>query len=110
MSLCLTTILTDLLIFRFFAEVYQIKIKTKYMVAIIFVIATAIHLLVNRTVSHFNLPSFFNTLYGIIHINVWSSILCKEKLKRKLLLNMVCYLIMCVTEILSASIWTVMVT
>lgn len=106
-SLCLTTILTNLLIFRFFAEVYQIKIKTKYMVAIFFVIATAIHLFVNRTVLHFNLPSFFNTLYGIIHINVWSSILCKEKLKRKLLLNMVCYLIMCVTEILSVSMWTV---
>lgn len=106
-SLCLTTILTNLLIFRFFAEVYQIKIKTKYMVAILFVIATAIHLFVNRTVLHFNLPSFFNTLYGIIHINVWSSILCKEKLKRKLLLNMVCYLIMCVTEILSPLIWTV---
>lgn len=106
-SLCMTTILTNLLIFRFFTEVYQIKIKTKYMLVILFVIATSIHLLVNRTVSHFNLPSFFNTLYGIIHINVWSSILCKEKLKRKLLLNMICYLIMCVTEILSASIWTV---
>lgn len=106
-SLCITTILTNLLIFRFFAEVYQIKIKTKYMVAILWIVSTVIYLWFNRTVTHFNLPSFLNSVYTIIHINIWSIILCKEKLKRKLLLNMVCFLIMLVTEVFSATIWTV---
>lgn len=106
-SLCITTILTNLLIFRFFAEVYQIKIKTKYMVAILFVIATAIHLFVNRTVLHFNLPSVLNSVYGIIHINIWSIVLCEEKLKRTIPFNLVYFLLFIVTDILSASIWTV---
>lgn len=106
-SLCLTTILTNLLIFRFYAEVYQIKIKTKYMLVILFVISTALYLFVNRTVSHYNLPSFLNSVYTIVHINIWSFISCQEKLKRKLLLNMVCFLIMLATEVFSATIWTV---
>ena len=106
-SLCMTTILTNLLIFRFYAEIFKIKIKTKYMVAILFVIATAIHLFVNRTVLHFNLPSVLNSVYGIIHINIWSMILCEEKLKRKIPFNLVYFLLFIVTDILSASIWTV---
>ena len=106
-SLCLTTILTNLLIFRFYAEVYQIKIKTKYMVVIFWVVSTLLYLLVNRMVSYFNLPAVLNSVYTIVHINFWSFILCKEKLKPKLLLNIVCFLILFVTEIFSVAIWTV---
>ncbi len=106
-SLCLTTILTNLLIFRFYAEVYQIKVKTKCVLIILWIISTAIYILVNRTVSHFNLPPVLNSVYGIIHINFWSIILSKETLKRKLLLNMVYFLIILVTEVFSTMIWTV---
>ncbi len=106
-SLCLTTILTDLLIFRFYAEVYQIKIKTKYMVAILFVIATAIHLLINRTVLYFNLPPVLNSVYGVIQINIWSIVLCEEKLKRKIPFNIVYFLILMISDVLSVTICSV---
>ena len=105
-SLCLTTVLTNLLIFRFYAKIYRIKIKSKYMVVILFVIATSIHLLVNRTVLHSDIPNFFNTVYGIIHINIWSIILCNGKLKRKALFNTVYFLIIFLAEYIA----TVLVT
>ena len=106
-SLCLTTVLTNLLIFRFYAKIYQIKIKSKYIVVVTWIVSTAVYLLVNRTVAHFNLSPVLNSMYGIIHINVWSFILCKGNLKRNLLLNMVYFLIILVTEVLSTIIWTV---
>ncbi len=106
-SLCMTTILTNLLLFRFYAEVYQIKVKTKSAIIILWVISTTIYILFNETVTYFNLPLFFNSLYTIIHINVWSFILCKEKMKRKLLFNIVYFLILFITEIFSVAIWTV---
>ncbi len=106
-SLCLTTILTNLLIFRFYAEVYQIKVKTKSAVIILWVISTAIYILVNRTVSYFNLPLYLNSVYGLIHINVWSVILCKQKLKRKILFNIIYFLILFVADFLSVSVWAV---
>lgn len=106
-SLCLITVLTNLLIFRFYAKVYQIKIKSKHMVVILWVISVLLYLLVNRMVLHFNLPSVLNSVYGVIQINVWSIVLCEEKLKRKIPFNIVYFLILLVADISSASIWTV---
>lgn len=106
-SLCLTTVLTNLLIFRFYAKVYQLKIKSKCMVVILFVVATSIHLLVNSTVLHSDIPNFVNTIYGIIHINIWSIILCNGKLKRKLLLNILYLIIMILAEFVSTTSLTI---
>ena len=106
-SLCMTTILTNLLIFRFFSEVYKIKIKTKCVLIILWIISTAIYILVNRTVSHYNLPTFLNSAYGIIHINAWSVILCEGKLRRKLLHNIVYFLILFLSEYIATTSWTI---
>ena len=106
-SLCLTTILTNFLVFLFFVKVYQMKIKTKYMLVIIWIIATSIHLLYNRTVKHFSLPQVLNSIYFVVHVNFLSIVLCKDKLKRKILFNIVYVLIMIISEVLSAMIWTV---
>ena len=106
-SLCLTTILTNLLIFRFYAKIYHFKLETKYMVAIFWVVSTILYLLVNRTVSHFNLPTFLNSVYGIIHINIWSVILCEGKLKRRLLHNVVYFLILFLAEYIATMSWTI---
>ncbi len=106
-SLYMTTILINLLIFRFFAEVYQMKIKTKYMLVILWVVSTAIYLLSCRTVANFNLPPVLNSVYSIIHINVWSIILCKGKLRRKLLHNIVYFLILFLAEYIATTSWTI---
>lgn len=106
-SLCMTTILTNLLIFRFYAEIFKIKIKTKYMIVIFWFVSILLYLLVNRTVLHYNLPSFLNSVYGIIQINVWSIVLCEEKLKRKIPFNLVFFLILMVADVLSVLVWAI---
>ena len=106
-SLCLTTVLNNFLIFLFFVKVYHVKIKTKYMLVIIWIVSTAIYLLVNRTVKYFNLPAILNTVYGVIHINFWSILLCKERLKRTFLFNILYFVVAFLAEFLSTTICTI---
>lgn len=103
----ITTLMMNMLVFRFFIKVYHLKLKNNHFCVIAFVVSSILYILFSRIVFYFNLSQVLNSVYLFAHINILSYIMCKGKIKRMFMYNVIFVLILFFTDILSVAVWSV---
>lgn len=103
----ITTLMMNVFIFRFFIKVYHLKLSNKHFCIIIFVLSSILNLSFIRGVFYFNLPQVLNSVYLFAHINILSYIMCKGKIKRKFMYNVIFILILFFADVLSVAVCSV---